>query len=111
MKVFCEEGLANCFGPRRRCDEGNDITLSVGSGGNVGQLSSSEILTSACRPCPDKGKATWYRPLFGEVGADAAESVNLGMRGNSKRENREIPSVCGQVAQSVEGTAQRESFR
>ena len=25
MKVSYEERLADCFGPRRRCDEGNDI--------------------------------------------------------------------------------------
>jgi hypothetical protein len=110
VKVFYEESLANCFGPDRRCDEGNDIVLSVRSGGNVGQLSSSEILTPACRPCPDKGKATSDRPLHGEVGSDAAESVNLCMRGHSKRENREILSATEPHAWSGQGTAQRESL-
>ena len=35
MKVFYEEGPANHFRPRRRWDEGNDIVLSVRSGGNA----------------------------------------------------------------------------
>ncbi len=49
MKVSYEEDLANHFGLRRRCDEGNDIVLSVRIGGNAGRLLSSEILTFACR--------------------------------------------------------------
>jgi len=110
VKVFYEEGLANCFGLRRRCDEGNDVVLSVRIGGNVGQLLSSEILTSVCRPCPDKGKAISDRPLLGKVDPDAAESVNLCMRGHSKRENREIPSVAKQHAWSGQGTTQWESL-
>ena len=93
MKVFCQESLAGCFGPRRRCDEGNDILLSVRTVGSVCQLSSSEILTSAYRPCLDKGKATSHRPLLGKVDADASESMNLCMLGHSQHENREIPSV------------------
>ena len=110
MKVFYEESLANDFGPRRRCDEGNDIVLSVRSGGSVGRLSSSEILNFACRPCPDMGKATSHPPQIGKAGVDAAESVNPCMRGHSKRENREIPSVAESSARSGQGTAQRESL-
>jgi hypothetical protein len=51
MKVSYEERLAVDFGLRRRCDEGNDVVLSVRAGGNAGQLFSYEILTSAGRPC------------------------------------------------------------
>ena len=94
MKVSCEEGLVNHFGLCRRCEEGNDLVLSVRSRGSVGQLSSSEILSFVCRPCPVKGKATPHRSSYGKIDADTAESVNLGMRGNPKRENREILSVC-----------------
>jgi len=32
-------------------------------------------------------------PIFGKACWDTAESENLCMRGNPKRENREIPSV------------------
>jgi hypothetical protein len=113
MKVSYEERLAIDFGLRRRCDEGNDVVLSVRAGGNAGQLLSSEILTSVCRPCPDKGKATSPRSLYGRIVADTAESVNLSMRGNPKRENREIRSVPrlgldrvrGRSANLSEGTA------
>ena len=113
MTVSYEEGLANYFGLRRRCDEGNNVVLSVRAGGNVGQLLSSEIITSVCRPCPDKGKATSPRSLVGKIVADTAESTNLCMRGNPKRENREIPSaprlrdgVRGRSANLSEGKAE-----
>jgi len=85
MKVSYEKGLANCFGLRRRCGEGDDTVLSIRAGGSVGQLMSSEILTSVCRPCPDKGKATSQRSLLGKIVADTAESENLCMCGNPKR--------------------------
>jgi hypothetical protein len=58
--------------------------------GNAGQLLSSEILTFACRSCPDMEKATSSRPLTGQAPTDAAESENLCMRRHPKRENREI---------------------
>ena len=77
MKVSYEESLANCFGLKQRCDEGNDIVLSVCREGSTGQLLSSEILVSVCRPCPDKGKAILLRSSNGENGVDTAESVNL----------------------------------
>jgi hypothetical protein len=91
MKVSYEERLAIDFGLRRRCDEGNDVVLSVRAGGNAGQLMSSEILTSMGRPCSVRGKATAYRSLFGKIDTTTAESLNLCMRGNPKRKNREIP--------------------
>ena len=48
----------------------------------------------------------------GEVGASAAESKTLGMRGNSKRENRESPAVSESLdadrsANALGGTADR----
>ena len=36
MKVSYEEGLTNYSGLRRRCDEGNNVVLSVRAGGSVG---------------------------------------------------------------------------
>ena len=94
MKVSYEEDLANHFGLCRRCEEGNDLVLSVRAGGSVGQLLSSEIKVPVCRPCPVKGKATPQRSNHGKIDADTAESLNLGMRRNPKRENREIQLVC-----------------
>ena len=58
MKESYEEDLANRFGLQRRGDCGNNVVLSVRTEGQAGQLLSSEITTFACRPCPDKGKAT-----------------------------------------------------
>ena len=93
MKVSYKERLAIDFGLRRRCDEGNNVVLSVRAGGNVGQPTSSEILTFVCRPCSVRGKATPNRSLFGKIDLDTAEFINLSMRGNPKRENREIRSA------------------
>jgi hypothetical protein len=81
MKVSYEERLANYFGLRRWCDSGNNIVLSVRAGGSVGQLSSSEISTSRCRPCHGKGKAIPVTPLSARRDLDLAESLNLCMRG------------------------------
>lgn len=94
MKVSYEEDLANHFGLQRRRGIGNVAALSVRAEGNVGQLLSSEILTFACRSHPVREKATSPPPLLARWLVDAAESVNLCMRGHSKRENREIPSAC-----------------
>ena len=77
MKVSYKESLANDFGLQRRCDEGNNVVLSVCREGNTGQLLSSEILASVCRPCPDKGKAISLRSLIGKSEVDTAESENL----------------------------------
>jgi len=49
MKVSYEERLATDFGPRRRCDCGNNVVLSVRTGGSAGQVLSSEILFSVCK--------------------------------------------------------------
>jgi hypothetical protein len=37
--------------------------------------------------------------------------MNLGMRRNPKRENREIPSVCRHTASAAGGSGQRTSPR
>ena len=67
MKVSYEERLAIDFGLRRRCDEGNNVVLSVRAGGNAGQLLSSEIITFACRPGPFCGKAISLEPLLARL--------------------------------------------
>ena len=84
MKVSYEERLAIDFGLRRRCDCGNNVVLSVRTGGSTGQLLSSEILTFVCRPCPDMGKATSHCSRNGKNSTDTAESINLRMCGKSK---------------------------
>jgi len=98
MKESYKEDLANHFGLEPYAVDGN-IGGVASARGSVGQLLSSEIIIFACRSCPDLEKATSSPPLKARWTADAAESLNLSMRGHSKRENREIPSVslsqCG----------------
>ena len=100
MKESYRESLASYSGLEPYAGDGN-IAGVASARGNAGGPLSSEIITSACRSCPDKEKATSSVPLFGEASADAAESENLCMRGHSKRENREILLVS---------TEQREMF-
>ena len=81
MKVSYEEGLTNYFGLRRRCDEGNDVVLSVRAGGSVGQLIE---LRNQVFHVPILSFA-WGRQhqlhRFGKGSLDMAESKNLCMRG------------------------------
>ena len=86
-----KKGIANHLGPES-CADDRKVVGEALTGEHAGQPLSSEITTSACRPCPDKGKATPEAPL-GEGQPDAAESKTLGMRGNSMRENRETPTT------------------
>src|SRR6056297_1518611 len=81
MKVSYEEGPANHFGLRRRCEGGNVRALSVRAGVSVGQLMSSEIRVFRCRPCHGRGKAISGAPLTARRVLDLAESLNLSMRG------------------------------
>jgi hypothetical protein len=84
MKVSYEERVAIDFGLRRRCDCGNNVVLSVRTGGSAGQVLSSEILFSVCRPCPDRGKATSLGSRNGKCQVDTAESETLSMCGKSR---------------------------
>ena len=98
MKESYREELASRSGLEPYAGDG-DVAGVASVRGNAGQPLSSEILTSACRSCSDREKATSSVPLFGEASADAAESENLCMCGHPKRENREILLVsvrqCG----------------
>ena len=92
MQESYREDLASRSGLQPYAGDGN-IPGVASARGNAGRLLSSEIITSVCRSCPDREKATSPGPLFGEAWADAAESENPSMRGHPKRENREIPRV------------------
>ena len=100
MKESYREDLASYSGLEPYAGDGN-IAGVASARGNAGQPLSSEIITSACRSCPDTEKAISPVPLFGEALGDTAESENLCMRRHPKRENREILLV------SIE---QREKF-
>jgi hypothetical protein len=88
MKESYGENLASCSGLEPYAGDGN-IAGVASARGNAGRPLSSEIITSVCRSCPDREKATSPVPLIGEASADAAESENLCMRRHLKRENRE----------------------
>ena len=52
-----EKGVANRFNPESCADHGNMVGEAL-TRAHTGQPLSSEIISSACRPCPVKGKAT-----------------------------------------------------
>ena len=91
MQEPYQKGLANHLDPQS-CAGDRKVPGEALTGAHTGQPLSSEITTSACRPCPDKGKATPEVPLS-EGLPGAAESKTLGMCGNSMRENRETPTT------------------
>src|SRR5712691_7634742 len=82
MKQPYKKGVANHLGPES-CAVGREAGGEALTGGHAGQPSSSEITTSACRPSPDRGKAT-PRTALGEPSTDAAESETLCMREEGK---------------------------
>ena len=57
MKEPYRKGVAHHLGPESCAGVGNDAGEAL-TGVHAGQPLSSEITTSACRPCPDTGKAT-----------------------------------------------------
>ncbi len=56
MKEPHRKGIANHPGPESCADGGNTMGEAL-TGVYTGQPLNSEIITSACRPCPDVGKA------------------------------------------------------
>ena len=93
MKVSYEERLAIDFGLHRRCGEGNDSVLSVRTGGKRRpgiQLRNPPFRVPTLSRQGEGNAASF---AIGENEVDAAESETLSMRGNSNRENRELPSV------------------
>ncbi len=88
MKESDREDLASNSGHKPYAGSG-DAPGVAWVRGDAGQPLSSEISHFVCRPCLDLGKATSAQP-HGKAAQDTAESQNLSMCLNSKRENREI---------------------
>ena|ERR1700676_3273099 len=107
MQEPYQKGLANHLDPQS-CAGDRKVPGEALTGAHTGQPLSSEITTSACRPCPDKGKATPEVPLS-EGLPGAAESKTLGMCGNSMRENRETPATP--AADGAAGRSEKASGR
>ena len=57
MKEPHKKGVANHLGSES-CAKGREALGEALTGAHAGQVSSSEITTTGCRPCPDRGKAT-----------------------------------------------------
>ena len=57
MKEPHRKGVANHLG-FESCAGGGNATGEALTEVDVGRVFSSEIITSACQPCPDRGKAT-----------------------------------------------------
>ena len=95
MQEPYRKGVANHLGPES-CADGRKAMGEALTGEHAGQPLSSEITTSACRPRPDRGKATSGVPQC-EGHPGAAESKTLSMRGSSMRENRETPGTPSTV--------------
>jgi hypothetical protein len=89
MRESYREDLASRSGPESYADNGNVVGVAT-TGVCAGQLWSSEIIPSVCRPRGGEGKARSPSAIFGEPTVDTAESKNLSMHRNFHRENREI---------------------
>ncbi len=96
MKESYEESIANDFGLQQWCDDGNNVVLSDCAEEIAGQLLSSEISTSVCRPCLDKGKATSLPPL-------------LARRQRTRRSRR--PCACVEILNARTGSSQRPAAK
>ena len=89
MKESYEQGLANHSAPT---PTRMAVTPYVwhGQGVHAGQPWSSEISSFRVPTLSDCGEGNMRHDANGESWRDAAESETLCMRGNSRRENREI---------------------
>ena len=112
MKESYEQGLTNHSAPnptRRR------VTSYVlhGQGVHAGQPLSSDISTFRVPTLSDSGEGNTRQGANGESWRDAAESKTLRMRGNFRRENREILLVSARkrAAARCSGTVRERPRR
>ncbi len=108
MKESYEQGLASRLGPESYADGGNAVGVAM-TGVHAGQPLSSEISSFRVPTLSDCGEGHMRHDANGESWRDAAESKTLCMRGNSRRENREILLVSvrpGEVSRQG-GTVKR----
>jgi len=110
MKESYREDLASYSGLEPYAGDGN-IAGVASARGNAGQPLSSEITCLVRRRSAAIGRQ--YRGCRqGETRSGTAESENLSMRGNFKRENREILLVSiSNVAMSQRDGTVRKRFR
>ena len=109
MKESYSEVLARHAGPESYADRGN--TLGVATAGvHAGPVLSSVNSFIPCADVVQVAEGNIVRAFDGKRETSTAESKTWCMYGNSKRENREIPSApwlrsWGRLANLTEGTA------
>ena len=93
MKESYSEVFARHAGPESYADRGN--TLGVATAGvHAGPVLSSVNSFIPCADVVQVAEGNIVRAYDGKRKTSTAESKTWCMYGNSKRENREIPSVC-----------------
>ena len=97
MKESYREDLASCSGPESYAGRGNTADVAT-AGEHAGQLLSSDITSSVCRPCGGFGKATRQASLLARCETARRSRRTCACVENFQRENREILGVsepCG----------------
>jgi hypothetical protein len=92
MKESYSEDLASHAGPELYAGDGNIAGVAT-TGVHAGQVLSSENRNFRVPTLSGLWEGDIMLCVYGERSMDTAESKTLCMYGNSKRENREIPSV------------------
>ncbi len=93
MKESYSEVLARHAGPESYAGGGN-ITGVATAGVHAGPVLSSVNRFIPCADVVQTAEGTIDRAFDGKHELSTAESKTWCMYGNSKRENREVPSVC-----------------
>jgi hypothetical protein len=109
MKESYSEVLARHAGPESYADRGNTLGVAT-TGVQAGPVLSSVNSFIPCADAVQAAEGNIDRALDGKHGSSTAESKTWCMHGNSKHENREIPSAPWQTCQGrsanlSEGTA------
>jgi hypothetical protein len=94
MKESYSEVLARHAGPESYADQGNAVGVAT-AGVHAGPVLSSVIMFIPCAYTVEPVEGKIATCVIGKHGASTAESQTWSMCGNSMRENREVPPVCG----------------
>ena len=93
MKESHSEVLARHAGPESYADDGNIVGVAM-TGVHAGPVLSSVIRLIPCADVVQVAEGEIDYAFGGKHSSNTAESKTWCMYGNSKRENRESPSVC-----------------
>ena len=93
MKESYSEVFARHAGPESYADRGNTLGVAT-TGAHAGPVLSSVNRFIPCADVVQTAEGNIASHATGKYEVNAAESKTWCMYGNSKRENREVPSVC-----------------